>query len=292
MINVPAAWPSIVVLELRTRMRGWGSAALVTGYVALLGGVALAFLFQQATPVTAGSSHIGIILFRYVAVLQLLFIVFATPSCTAAAITGERQRKTWDLLLLTRVSTLGIVCGKLLGALAFIVLLISATLPIFCLAYLQGGVPKRYVAFVYIVFLATILLLGSATILISAIGKRVIGTLVMANTLALLLALGLTLLTAYLQNWAAQHATGQPAPPITPLAQIDPFVALASALPNARAEPYLGKIGLVHHPFFLPATLLWWEVYVILALCCSAVLVGLTAYIIRPRSRPWLRVFA
>lgn len=278
---------AIVGKEIRTRMRGWGSAVLVTIYMALFGVVALAFLMRQAAPSTAGASDIGVTLFQGLAVLQLLLILLITPASTAGAISGERQRQTWDVLRVTGLSSFGIVWGKLIAALAFNVVLIFAALPIFSLAFLFAGVSLANIVRVYVVFLATVLLLGSVSMLISAISRRLAGAVLGSNLVALILSGGLTFLAYYLDNWAVPQTFRAQPPPLTPIAQIDPLLALANALPGNGSAWNLGKLGEIHHAFGLFGTIQWWQAYAILSVVISIVLIAATTYLAGSRIR-WL----
>ena len=278
-------WGNAVIgKELRTRMRGWRSVAVLTTYMAVLGAIAIAFLFQQAGPTTGQSSQVGVQLFQVLAGFQLFLILFVTPASTAAAISGERQRQTWDLLLVTRLSALGIVLGKLAAGLAFNLMLLLASLPLFSLIFLFGGVAPDDVVHTYAVFLATIVLLGVISLLVSALSRRVTVSMIVSNVLALLLGIGLSLLALYLENWGSPVYGPRglvPPPPLTPLAELDPFAALLSALPGVTSGSQLGSLQIVHHAFRLPFTMHLWEAYFILALALSVALLLLTTLVVR-----------
>jgi ABC-2 type transport system permease protein len=281
---------SVIGKELRTRMRGWRSIVVLTAYMLVLGIIAIGFLLQQAGPTTGQSSQVGVQLFQTLALFQLFLILFVTPVSTAGAISGERQRQTWDLLLVTRLSSFGVVWGKLFAGLAFNLLLIFASLPLFSLVFLFGGVAPDDVVHTYIVFLATVLLLGVAGLFISALTRRLAASMIISSVFALLLGIGLSLLALYLENWGQQPfgPNGpQPLQPLTPLAQLDPFAALASALPNGSSGTLLGGLGLIHHAFDLPPRLRLWEAYGILAVVISFVLLLATTLLVRYSPR-WL----
>lgn len=282
---------SVAGKEFRLRMRGWRSTAVLTVYMAILGTIAIAFLLQQAGPSSGQSSQVGLRLFQTMAIFQLFLILFVTPVSTAGAISGERQRQTWDLLLVTQLSSFGIVWGKLIAGLAFDLLLILASLPLFSLVFLFGGVAPEDIVHTYIVFLATVLLLGVMSLCISALTRRLALAMVASNLMALLLGVGITLLALYLQNLGAQagpgSAAGQRAPPLTPLAEIDPLVALGSALPSQNGGSYLGGLNTVTHALLLPWSMPLWEVFTYLVLVLSAVMVMVTTLLVRSAPR-WL----
>jgi ABC-2 type transport system permease protein len=286
---------SVAGKEFRMRMRGWRSTAVLTVYMAILGIIAIAFLMQQSGPTSGQSSQVGLRLFQTMAIFQLFLILFVTPVSTAGAISGERQRQTWDLLLVTRLSSFGIVWGKLIAGLAFDLLLILASLPLFSLVFLFGGVAPEDITHTYIVFLATVVLLGVLSLCISALTRRLALAMVASNLIALLLGVGITLLTLYLQNWGSQSVQPGPrgliatsSPPLTPLAEIDPLVALASALPNQNGGSYLGGLNTVHRALLLPWSMPLWEAFTFLVVVLSVATVAATTLLVRSAPR-WLR---
>jgi ABC-2 type transport system permease protein len=283
----------VVTREVRTRMRSWGSAILITVYMVLFAAIAVGFLIQQSGLPIGQASQMGVALFIILAGLQMGLILLITPSSTSTALSGERQRQTWDLLLITRLSTFRIAWGKLVSGLAFTILLMFAA-PIFSFVFLFGGVGPADVFHVYLVTLATALLIGSMSILISSVSRRVVGSVIAANLAALVPTVGLTLLTVYLETterdayYATYHHYSVPFyPPLTPFAQLDPLIAMVSALPNPNGGSYLRHFDLVHHAFGIFGTMPMWEAYSILTPVVSFGLIVLAGRVARSRVR-WL----
>ena len=285
---VPAA---VIRKDLRLRLRGWRWAGVTTLYVAILGVIAVGFLLQKYDPTPSQSSRAGIQLFQTLSIVQLFLIVFVTPASMAGAISGERQHRTWDLLVVSRLSTLDIVWAKLLGGITFNLLLIAASLPLFGLIFLFGGVAPADVIPTFVVFLATVVFLGATTLAASALTARLTVSFMVSMLIALALAVGLSLLTVYLQ------APGQlsvltlggipfqsinPPSPLTPFAQLDPLVALLSALPAETGGTLLGGLGTIDHAFGLPWQLPLWGAYALLVGMISLVLVLATTKFVRP----------
>ena len=75
-----------------------------------------------------------------VTAVELGLICLLAPALTADLISGERERQTLDLLLVTPLSRRQIVIGKLVAALGSLLLLIVLALPIQALAVLIGGI--------------------------------------------------------------------------------------------------------------------------------------------------------
>ncbi|MCI0475820.1 MAG: ABC transporter permease, partial [Anaerolineales bacterium] len=137
----------MLVKELRGRMRGPRAYLFLTGVLVVLGLVSFG-LFQLAMPrygsfnqpnVAAGAI-IGQFVFVGLVFLTLVMVCAIAPSLTATAISGEHQRKTFDLLMATPLAPFTILIGKLGAALSYVVLILLAALPMLSLAYVFGGV--------------------------------------------------------------------------------------------------------------------------------------------------------
>jgi ABC-type transport system involved in multi-copper enzyme maturation permease subunit len=274
-------------------MRERRSFLILTASMVLLATLSAGFLLQRAGATVGETSSAGVQLFQALAAVQLLVLLVTTPLCTAGAISGERERRTWELLLVTPLSAFGIVCGKLVSGVAFNVLLLFASLPLFGLvAYISGfGVDE--LVHLYIVFLATALLLGTVSILVSAVTRTRRAAIIASTCIAFVLGAGVTLLAAILENWGTQlYSPPGPQGPqllplagLTPLAQIDPFVALGSVLPGTSGGSFLGGLATVHHAFGLPLTAPLWLVYAGIAAAASAAILALTARMVRREVR-------
>jgi hypothetical protein len=256
----------------------------VSLYVTLLGLIAIGFLIQQGGPASGNSSQVGVQLFQILAMFQLILLLFAAPLSTAGAVSGERQRQTWDLLLTTRLTVAGIMWGKLATGVAFNLLMIIASLPLFGLAFLFGGIDSGDAVHVYLVSLATVLAFAVAGLFISSLTRRVAYSTAIAYLVSMAMGAGLTLVTLYFEDWGVQ-ATGPsgalPLPPLPPVAQLDPLVALASALPSEAGGSMLGGLDPVRHAFGLPLQLPLWGAYCIIAAVASLLLILLTAMSLR-----------
>jgi ABC-type transport system involved in multi-copper enzyme maturation permease subunit len=95
-----------------------------------------------------------------------------TPSFTATAVNGEKERQTYDLLLCSRLSAFSLVTGKLTAGLMNALLLICASIPLFSLVFFFGGISPVQVIDAMIVFVATTVLIGGIGIFCSTVFKR------------------------------------------------------------------------------------------------------------------------
>lgn len=85
-------------------------------------------------------ARFGSVLYGMFAVLQLTLMLFFAPLFTAAAIAHEKDRRTFTLLLMTDLSDLEIVLGKLLAGMMNILVALAAIAGMLSLCALFGGI--------------------------------------------------------------------------------------------------------------------------------------------------------
>lgn len=186
----------IVLKELRGRMRGWRAAGVLIIHLTMLGCFAsfIYFIVAESTSSSGGAGvgqTMGQTLFYSTYLMLLVLVVFLSPAFTAGAISGERERRTIDLLITTLLPTHSLVLGKLISALAYVVLLILAALPIQSLAFMFGGVVLSEMVIGTILLLVTALVVGSVGILVSSIMKSSIASTVLTYAVILLTSMGI-----------------------------------------------------------------------------------------------------
>jgi ABC-type transport system involved in multi-copper enzyme maturation permease subunit len=71
---------------------------------------------------------------------QMAFAVLLAPTLTSGVITLEREKQTWNALLLSRLTSWEIVWGKLLGSVVPALAMQLIFIPILIMAALKGGV--------------------------------------------------------------------------------------------------------------------------------------------------------
>lgn len=137
----------IIVKELRSRMRDKRAFITLTAMLVILGGssyllyrLALATSTYSSAPL---SPQIGQILFIALAFLELMAICAIAPAVTTGAISGEREKQTYEMLMATPLHPASILWGKLVSALSYVFLLIFAAIPMASLIFIFGGVTLR-----------------------------------------------------------------------------------------------------------------------------------------------------
>ena len=128
---------------------------------------------------------------------QFAIASLMAPSFAAGAITGEKERKTYEMLLASPLNTGSIVFGKLTAALTHLVVLMISSLPIIMLCLPLGGVSIYELLAAYLGLLFAILLFGSISVFCSSYFKRTSSSLVVSYVIILpLLMVGVLTWTA------------------------------------------------------------------------------------------------
>jgi ABC-2 type transport system permease protein len=152
----------VTVKELRSRMRGRRAFVVLTVHLLLMSGfitlIYSAFASSASGPYGPDSRDVGKVIFSSVLGMQVLLVIFVGPSFTAGAITGEKERQTYDLLRTTLLSAKSFVAGKLVSSLSYVLLLIFAAIPLQSIAFLMGGV-----AFIELFLSQVIVLVAAVT---------------------------------------------------------------------------------------------------------------------------------
>ncbi|HEX8025267.1 MAG TPA: ABC transporter permease, partial [Candidatus Limnocylindrales bacterium] len=176
---------------------------------------------------TFASASIGRGIFDGILMLQTLIVAVFAPASTAGAISGEREHQTLDLLAVTPISSVAIVLGKLLSALAWIFILVLASVPISGLVFLFGGVGLDDLIRGYIVVLATGVGLGSFGLFFSSWLKRTGVSIGLTFVVMIVFAIGTTFLWTYAYGTGERDANGVPKQPPEAILWLNPFVAQA-----------------------------------------------------------------
>lgn len=182
------------------------------GYVAALFGLvftAWLILFGAKQQSGLGDlARFGSAIFTVLAPLQLAVAVAFSALLTGAAVAQEKDRRTFDLLLMTNLSNTELVLGKLLASmLSVLVLAVSAT-ALLMLITLLGGVSYSQVARVVAVTFAAAAVSGSLGSTIALWREKTFQSLALTALLLVLWLLGGEVLAAGAlgQQWAGLSA--------------------------------------------------------------------------------------
>jgi ABC-type transport system involved in multi-copper enzyme maturation permease subunit len=230
----------VVLKELRGRMRGPRAFIVLTVYLLLMSAfVTLLYVVYVASTNTnfsgANSQVVGKFVFGAVVGIELLLVCFIAPAFTAGAISGERERQTYDLLRTTLLTAGALVFGKLASALSYILLLLIAAFPLQSLAFLLGGVSPEEVVIATLLLVATAYLFGTSGVFFSSLMRRTLGSTVLTYAFALLATLGLPLVLIALLPLSSLLFTNSPPGPVLETVLIYGFGFLIATNPIATA---------------------------------------------------------
>ena len=229
----------VLRLELLNRVQGGSAVIFLTIWLGLLMGI-LALTYQANVAISndfgfevTQLGRIGRSLFEWVLFGMTLLVLFLVPGLTAGTVTGERERQTLVPLQMTLMRPSEIIVGKLAAALAFILLLILAALPLLAVSVLVGGVRALDVVRGVSMLAFVGLVLGGVCVWISSKMKRTMTATVVSYATTLLFAIGSFVIMAVLAIIDGVRGNDNVDPSAIPLI-INPFAAIGDALPSSN----------------------------------------------------------
>ncbi|QDS93220.1 ABC-2 family transporter protein [Roseimaritima multifibrata] len=120
---------------------------------------------------------------------QYVIASLMAPSFAAGAISGEKERRTYEMLLASPLRPGAIVLGKMVAALTHLGMLILASLPIIVLCLPLGGISVYEVAAAYVGLIVSVILFGAIGIAASSYFKRTSASLAVSYLVVLALVL-------------------------------------------------------------------------------------------------------
>jgi ABC-2 type transport system permease protein len=167
--------------ELRGRMRGPRAFIVLSLYLFFLVGFTLLIYFVTKLASSSNPTDpVGKPVFLGLVAFQLGLVCFLAPSFTAGAISGERERQTYELLMTTPFPLVLILGAKLFAALAYIFLLIFAALPLLAISLFLGGVAPEEVLIAFLLLCTSAVLFGTIGLCMSAWVRSTIGAATLA----------------------------------------------------------------------------------------------------------------
>jgi ABC-type transport system involved in multi-copper enzyme maturation permease subunit len=133
----------MVVLEMRTLMRGLrGPVALFLAIGFTVGLTIFLLLTKVNRPLYSMDemARLGRLIFMWLIWLEIGLVSVLMPILTMGMIMREYTRLSIESLLLTQLSSLGIVAGKLLAGASLLGVTLLATVPVIAVVFLLGGV--------------------------------------------------------------------------------------------------------------------------------------------------------
>jgi ABC-2 type transport system permease protein len=275
--------------EFRLRMRTVRSSLSLLIYLLAIGLLAMGFIYLNTVGVRGGGSGFrpqeSQQLFYFLSVAQLVLVAFMTPGLTAGVISGEREKQTLNILLTTQQSSMTIILSKLVSSLSFMLLVIIATLPVYSIVFLFGGISPKQLLLVFLFYIFSMFVLGAFGVLFSTLFKRTMISVVVTYGFTLFVFGGTGLLFIFLQGVFSQYYQGMNPGSYTWIGYVlglNPVAALLSIFDsNINRQAFgsnMGPSGIVTSP---PIEL--WQEFVLVYTVLAVVALLLSIRYIRPR---------
>jgi ABC-type transport system involved in multi-copper enzyme maturation permease subunit len=209
-------------------------------------------------------------LFYFLSGAQLVLVCFMAPGLTAGVISGEREKQTLNILLTTQQSSTTIILSKLFSALSFMFLIVFATLPVYSIVFLFGGISPGQLVAVFGFYVLVMIALGSLGVLFSTLLKKTVVSLIVTYGVGLFLYVFTGLAAIFIMsvtNNSARELSGI-------LIGINPLAAMISIFePNFSQEFFQGKWSVLE----------LWHLFIPVHVILSVISVLLAIRFLRPR---------
>ena len=165
-----------------------GAAFYIFGVTMTLSGVTSGFEPQSSS-----------VMYLVILGIQMLVMTLVAPVSTSTAISGEKERQTFDLLIITKTSMYDIILGKLLSSLMIVGIMLILSMPVYAVVFYYGGVTigKFIMNMLYLV--SYVAMVGSLGIAFSTVMKKSAAAsiatvlLIFAMTIGIWIALGMVM---------------------------------------------------------------------------------------------------
>ncbi|HTE20137.1 MAG TPA: ABC transporter permease subunit, partial [Armatimonadota bacterium] len=170
---------------------------------------------------------LGRAMYYFVFIAQAIMVALITPAITSGAVTIEREQRSYELLVTTPLRPADLIRGKLTAAVSFVVLLLTASLPLVSLSFLVGGVSPAEIFFSYVIVALSAYVYGCIGIFWSA----TLRTTAAATVVTYLTVLSIFVLTLF-PGILAQEASnsGVRGASVFPFQSINPVMATFRAV--------------------------------------------------------------
>lgn len=221
--------------------------------------------------------------------MQIMLMTFIAPITTSTAISGERERQTFDLLIITKTSMYDIILGKLLSSLMIIGIMIVLGMPVYAVVFYYGGVSVVQFIFNLLYVICYVTMVGSLGIAFSTVMKK--STAASTATVLMIFASAIGIWVPILMITAMLHSLT-----LYPMAMrelelwripgslivFNPFISFMSMIDNQMGTDYswevLSEIGFDMENKFVYA----WHINMLLYILLTHILIKFSAKRIAP----------
>ncbi|MHC4841414.1 MAG: ABC transporter permease, partial [Planctomycetota bacterium] len=165
----------LVLRELRVACRSWKLVAILSVYLLIqcaIFTITVAAFYNQG--VYENPTKVGRLLFIIMSVVQIVVTMMVFPAFSATSIASEHEKKSFDLLLLTPLSAWEIAIGKFIAAGIQASVFLIATIPLFALANLFGGINPMAFFMVLLILVLFSVFISFVGVYASSLQKKVV----------------------------------------------------------------------------------------------------------------------
>jgi ABC-type transport system involved in multi-copper enzyme maturation permease subunit len=141
----------LLTKELRTLTRSGKMYAIGVIFIITLSALTFSLIWEASTAGRTLDPEYGKGMFLTFFVVLILAICLIFPAFTAGAISSERERMTFELLRVTLLKPHQYLVGKMGPVIIYILILLSASLPVAILMLPLGGISTAELAYCYLV---------------------------------------------------------------------------------------------------------------------------------------------
>ncbi len=181
------AYNPLLVRDLRSFLRGRRPLALQVGYllVAMIAMAIAALICRQERLMAAQNGYpvqlnYGETMFTAMFETQVVLLCLVVIGYSAGAISLEQEKRTFEMLAVTTLSSLEIVLGKIAAITALCAMLLATSVPLAAICLLLGGVSPGEILTAYGLLLYAVPMWAAGCVLISILVGRTIGAYVSA----------------------------------------------------------------------------------------------------------------
>ena len=280
--------------EIMNRNRTFGYGVLIMVFNGILAVISLLYFYTVTQNIVySGELDFSTVLRLYLLIAALEFFLFLlfTPALTAGSISAEKEKRTLDLLLTSKMTPGQIIRGKFLSSMSMIGLLFISSLPTLSLVFVYGGLKLWDFVFLLLNLYVMVIFIGSISLFFSVLFSRVTISMIVSYGTVLFLTGGTILMEWLIYSLAQLKTIGSQAMAsvgnFIVLLTVNPAVTFFSVLEKQTGENQiltyiLERLGVSQESFLIRN---WAVICIIVQLLLSALFLVLSARVLDPIHR-------
>ena len=138
-------------------------------------------MIQQQSRYSNGNIFASMVwLYPVLAVTQLVILGIVVPVRTASAISGEKERQTFDIMMTTSMMPFSVISGKVTTAIVQSMFYVVASMPVMALPFIIGGMPWSALFWFLAIALLVSLFSASIGVLCSSLCRKTISAVILS----------------------------------------------------------------------------------------------------------------